>query len=58
MTIIEVTYSQRRELLKAVDAENRFVFLDDKEWPGDFMILPLENIRFRAVRELNATQTV
>lgn len=56
MTIIEVTYSQRRELLKATEIENRFVFLDDKEWPGDFMIWPLENIRFRAVRKLNATQ--
>lgn len=52
MTIIEVTYSQRRQLLQAVDVENRFVFLDDKEHPGDFMIWPLENVRFRAVREV------
>lgn len=46
--VIEVTYSQRRQLLKAVEPEHRFVFLDR----GDFMIWPLEHIRFRAVREV------
>lgn len=47
MTVIEVTYTQRRLLLLATPIENRYVTED-----GDILIYPLETIVFRAVKEV------